>query len=117
MFKYLTPALLMIAFVTGCKKNSIATNVPPCIDAEIKKIENDTHPYIREVVEYFFEGKTVYAFEPDEHVISDAPTVIKDSTCNNVCSVGGYGISDVTRCNGVKFYDNAMKKRVIWEKK
>lgn len=117
MHKHIAKALLLITIIAGCKKNDIAGDVPSCIRTEIENIKDDPDRYyIGKVSEYVFMGRNVYAFEPDDRVM-DAGTAIKDSACNTICSVGGFGGPDIMLCNGAKFYDNAVFKRDIWKKK
>ena len=67
------------------------------------------------VDEYEFQGKTVYAFVPDNSM-ADAATEIKDGNCTTLCSVGGFGGPAINQCNGVAFFPNATFKRNIWRK-
>lgn len=117
MYKHIIKAILITIIIVGCKKENIAKDVPSCIRAEIENVEDDANRYISKVSEYIFQGRTVYAFEEDGSIIADASTAIKDSACNVICSVGGLAGPNLTLCNGVKFYENAVFKRVIWEKK
>jgi len=69
------------------------------------------------VKEYMFQGKLVYAFEPDTKRIADGSTGIIDADCNTLCSVGGFAGPANNRCNGANFFTDAVYKRTIWEKK
>lgn len=98
----------------SCSKENIASNTPACIRQEIKSNENTWR--IGSVDEYFFQNRLVYAFSPDDRIIADGATEIKDEFCNSLCSVGGYGVSNVNMCNGDDFYQTAILKRNIWKK-
>jgi len=69
------------------------------------------------VKEYEFQGKLVYAFEPDTRKIADGSTTIKDGNCNTLCNVGGFGGMAINQCNGGNFFKESVYKRTIWEKK
>lgn len=69
------------------------------------------------VKEYEFQGKLVYAFEPDTRRIADGSTTIKDAGCKTLCNVGGFGGMAINQCNGGNFFKEAVYKRPIWEKK
>ncbi|MFT3705439.1 MAG: hypothetical protein QM802_23930 [Agriterribacter sp.] len=116
MRKHIIPSLLAICIIAGCKKKDIIEGVPSCINTKVENIKDDPNQYyIGKVSEYLFQGNIVYTFEPDDRIM-DAGTVIINTSCDTVCNVGGYGGPDVVLCNGVKFYDNAVLKRTIWEK-
>lgn len=117
MHKHIVKSVLLIIIITGCIKEDIAHDIPSCIHNDIEKIMDDRNSYIGKVSEYIFDGRTVYTFEPDGRIIADASTLVKSAACDTICHIGGYGGPDVTLCNGVKFYDNALLKRVIWERK
>ena len=72
---------------------------------------------IGRVEEYQFQNKLVYAFQPDEKKIADGATTIKDSDCNTICHIGGFGGPSVNRCNGENFFQLAVLKRTVWKKK
>jgi len=72
---------------------------------------------IGRVEEYLFQGKLVYAFQPDETKIADGSTTVKDADCNILCHIGGFGGPSVNLCNGENFFQLAVLKRTIWKKK
>ena len=109
--------LLLVA--TACTKNKpdIASNTPECIKNEIEENVENSNWAIGSVEEYRFQYKTVYAFLPDDKIIADASTQIKDSDCQLLCQVGGFGGPGVNMCNGDNFYQSATLVRVIWKKR
>ncbi len=100
----------------SCKKDGIATGIPSCIKENIEANKNRTDWFVGNVEEYTFQGKQVYAFNPDSKVIADGSTTILTSECNQICQVGGYGGPSINLCNGENFYQNAVLVRVIWNK-
>ena len=69
------------------------------------------------VKEYQYQGKIVYAFEPDGRRIKDGTTMIKDGECNALCNVGGFAGPSNNQCLGGNFFKDAVYKRTIWERK
>lgn len=102
---------------TSCKKSGIVSDIPPCIYKEIADNKNNDDWSTGSVEEYLFQNKIVYAFNPDNTIIADGATIIKDSNCNVLCSVGGFGGPSVNMCNGENFFQVATIKRTIWIKK
>ncbi len=71
--KFIATCLIFIAIISaGCKKHSVADGTPGCIR---HKIESDRNK-IGSVEEYEFQGKVVYAFQPDGNVIADGATTV-----------------------------------------
>jgi hypothetical protein len=93
MKSFLLAAFCMILIATACTKQKpyIASNTPECIHDEIENNQENSNWMIGSVEEYRFQNKIVYAFLPDEEVIADAATEIKDSDCKLLCQVGGFG--------------------------
>lgn len=114
--KVLNYSLLLtaITFFVSCKKD-IASDTPRCICNEINNSGNQWKT--GSVDEYLFQNRLVYAFSPDNKIVVDASTVIKDENCNKICSVGGFGGPNINLCNGVNFSQIAVFKRNIWKKK
>lgn len=98
----------------SCNKD-IAADTPGCIRREINSHGKNWET--GSVDEYFFQNRLVYAFAPDGNIIADGSTVIKDETCNQLCTVGGFGGPQVNQCNGENFFQTAVFKRNIWKKK
>jgi hypothetical protein len=78
--------------------------------------KDDRNWGVGQVEEYKFQGKLVYAFQPDNRIIADGATRVVSTECTNICSVGGFGGPAVNLCNGENFYQNAMLVREIWNK-
>jgi hypothetical protein len=100
------------------KVSQILLQIPAeCIKNEIEENVENSNWAIGSVEEYRFQFKTVYAFLPDDKIIADASTQIKDSDCQLLCQVGGFGGPGVNICNGDNFYQSATLVRVIWKKR
>jgi hypothetical protein len=106
--------LFLIVVCQSCDKDNIAANTPACIRQEIKN--NEKTWGVGSVDEYLFQNRVVYAFSPDEKVIADGTTEIKDEFCNSLCIIGGFGGPNINMCNGDNFYQTAVLKRNIWKK-
>ena len=101
----------------SCHNPDIASGVPKCIYKEISQNSNTEEWMVGSVKEYEFQGRTVYAFEPDTRRIADGATAIRDAQCNVLCSIGGFAGPRNSQCNGGNFFKEAVYKRTIWEKK
>ncbi len=108
--------LTTVFFVASSCNKDIASNIPDCIKKEIKSNRSKNDWIVGSVEEYLFQGKLVYAFNPDNKIIADGSSIIKDGACNTICSVGGFGGPNVDFCNGDRFNQTAILKRTIWEK-
>ena len=109
--------LLLLAAACTKHKPDIASNTPQCIKNEIEENYDNSNWTIGSVEEYRFQLKTVYAFLPDERIIADAATQIRDGDCQLLCEVGGFGGPGINLCNGDNFFQSATLVRVIWEKR
>jgi len=117
MKKLFIVVLVLIAVMqTACEKSAVASGVPGCIKKNIEDNKNEPSWYTNKVEEYRFQGRLVYAFEPDTRIIADASTTILTDDCSQLCDVGAYGGPDVNLCNGENFFQNAVSVRVIWQK-
>jgi len=99
----------------SCNKD-ISSNIPDCIKNEIKANKLKKDWYVGSVEEYSFQGKLVYSFNPDNKIVVDGSSFIKDGACKTICSVGGFGGPNVDSCNGDRFNQTAIFKRTIWKK-
>ncbi|HEX8333359.1 MAG TPA: hypothetical protein VF622_12085 [Segetibacter sp.] len=110
--------LSLVAVVTfyGCDKSVVQLGTPSCIKQLIWANKINPNWRVEKVEEYEFQGKLVYAFQPDHKRIADGATRIVSADCKQLCYVGGFGGPDITLCNGVNFYQNAVLKREIWSK-
>ena len=102
---------------TSCHNPHIASGIPKCIYKEINQKTKSGEWIVGSVKEYEFQGKLVYAFEPDISKINDGATTVKDADCNSLCDVGGFAGQRNNQCNGGNFFKEAVYKRTIWEKK
>jgi hypothetical protein len=117
MKKWYFIIFVSLTTVLSCQKGkiAIASNTPDCIRWQIEQIVADPNAIIGAVDEYSFQGKTVYAFEPDNKVIADGSTQVVDTDCKTLCSVGGFGGPSINLCNGENFYQKAVLIRNIWK--
>ena len=107
---------LVLVFIS-CKKSDIASGIPACIYKEIADNKHNPDWSTGSVEEYLFQNKIVYSFNPDNTIIADGASIIKDSNCTMLCSLGGFGGPAINMCNGEIFFQVAVLKRTIWKKK
>lgn len=113
---FISICLFAIIYVAvGCK-HSGSNDVPKCIQAILDANKSNTNWEVGKVEEYEFQGKKVYAFQPDARIITDGATTILSANCDTLCSVGGFGGTAVNLCNGENFFEKSVLKRKIWEK-
>lgn len=109
------PAAILLLVIFSCKKSEIASGIPACIRKEISVHKNDPGWSVTSVKEYLFQNKLVYGF--DHGLIADGQLEIKDESCHTICNVGGFAGPAVNICNGENFFQAAVLKRTIWERK
>ncbi len=115
MKKIILYGIMYALLLSSCRKNKdIASGTPKCVSNEIAANKDNMNWEVGNIDEYTFQGKTVYAFEPDEKVIADGFTAIKDGSCKTICNLGG--IAGFMNCNGENFYQEAKLQRNIWKK-
>lgn len=108
---------ILLVPAASCKTGyGIASDTPRCLYNEIANNQKNDDWMIGRVEEFLFQGKLVYAFQPDEKRIRDGATTIKDGNCNTICHIGGFGGPSVNLCNGENFFQSAVLKRTIWKK-
>ena len=117
MKQVILSSLCFVIVCSACHNPDIASGVPKCIYKEIDDNGKNAEWYVGSVKEYQFQGKTVYAFEPDIRRIADGATTIKDSNCNTMCNVGGFAGPANNQCVGGNFFKDAVYRRTIWTKK
>jgi len=100
----------------GCKSSHNNGNIPGCIQSIIDANKKNANWEVGRVEEYEFQGKMVYAFQPDARIITDGATTILTANCDTLCHVGGFGGPAVNLCNGENFFQKSVLKRKIWEK-
>jgi len=115
LFPVIISCFLLIG--TSCHNPHIASGIPKCIYKEINQNAKSGDWIVGSVKEYEFQGKLVYAFEPDISKINDGATTVKDEDCNSICDVGGFAGQQNNKCNGGNFFKEAVYKRTIWVKK
>ncbi len=109
-------AVHLLLLTVSCSKTIIASGTPYCIKKYIEENKDKDNWYVGSVEEFRYQGKLVYAFNPDNKIIADGSTFIKTGECNSLCSVGGYGGPAINLCNGDNWFQQAELVRVIWEK-
>lgn len=110
-------SLILFFLFASCRNPDIASGIPSCIYKEINTGSRNADWFVGSVKEYQFQGRMVYAFEPDIRRIADGSTTIKDNDCNTLCNVGGFAGPANNQCLGGNFFKDAVYKRTIWEKK
>src|SRR5262245_23832196 len=116
MKRVFLPILLLIV-LASCRHKEIAAGTPKCIYKYITEHSKDPEWMVGSVKEFEFQGRLVYAFEPDTRKIADGSTTVRDGNCNALCDVGGFGGLANNQCNGGNFFKESVYKRTIWEKK
>lgn len=110
---------LIFAFfcATACNKSISrdANSTPLCIVEDIESNKNKNWD-VKEIKEYNFQSKQVYAYLPDSTVIVGGTTRVVNSSCDVVCFIGGTGVLNGDQCNGESFLQKATFVRVIWKK-
>ena len=109
-------SLAVIVTFASCEKSLIAAGTPSCIKKMILDNKDDRNWEVGKVEEYKFQGKLVYALQPDNRMIADGATRVVSNDCVSICSVGGFGGPAVNLCNGENFFQNAILIREIWNK-
>jgi len=114
LVKRTTMVLLFTSLMLSCTKDMVDLTAPECVNETIDQSQHDDYGFSAATT-YLFQGNIVYVFTPS-WLLSDAATVIFDGNCNLLCSIDGYSGPTKNLCNGVNFYDNATKQKVIWSK-
>ncbi len=109
-------AVCCVGAISSCRKTALPSDSPACIRANIQDNENDPGWAVGQITQYRYQGKMVYAFEPDNRIIADASTEVRSDDCKPLCSVGGFGGPEVNLCNGDSFFEKAELIRVLWTK-
>lgn len=104
-------ALSLVLTLQACTEKHCVSN---CIEWKIEELKKDNSIPIGKVDEYSYKGKTVYVFEDDHNVISDAGARVVDANCQDICYLGG--IASIVMCNGHKFYEVAVYKRTLFRR-
>ncbi len=97
--------ILVLVGATACERFPKGT--PSCIKKEIRKNKD----CVKKVVEYEYQGKTVYLFEP--FATPACSYIVYDENCNYLCSPSG-GISGKGDGKCPDFNETAIKKETIW---
>jgi hypothetical protein len=119
MKRFILP-LFLLGLTTvslSCRKTDIASGIPHCIYKKINENKNNPNGELGSVDEYEFQGSLVYAFSPDGRIIADGASEIWNSSCQMICTVGGFAGPMMQLCNGEYFFPTATFKRNIWTKK
>ncbi|RPD45313.1 hypothetical protein DNI29_18170 [Hymenobacter sediminis] len=114
MKKALYPMLAADLFLSACDETDIAKGTPSCIRQSVINLERESVCDDGvSVNEYFFQGKTVYVFNPG-NCIADGSSEVLDADCNRLGFLGGFGGNTVN--DGQVFFSTAEFRRTIWEK-
>lgn len=105
--------LLIISLLTlmGCEK--IDKNCPDCILKKTREfIKGQTCDTGASVSEWLFQGESVYMFA-DGTCGADFGASVLNQDCGFIGNLGGF--AGVSKINGVDFYQNATRIRIIWQ--
>jgi len=109
--KRLLFALLVLVFITGCRKNCIDGS--ECLQTKIEQFRlNVICPEGASIKEYTFQDNTVYVFD-QTGCMADGWANVWDKNCNLLGMLGG--MAGFSKINGVAFYDNATYVQTVWE--
>ncbi|RPD45312.1 hypothetical protein DNI29_18165 [Hymenobacter sediminis] len=100
--------------LSACDETDIEKGTPSCVRQKIINLAriSTCKEGGASVLEYTFQGQTVYSFNPDKCAVSGAE--ITDENCNTLGYIGGRGFVVNLKINGEPF-SNAKYKRTIWE--
>ncbi|ALJ00735.1 hypothetical protein DC20_19315 [Rufibacter tibetensis] len=97
---------------SGCELVEIEKGVPRCVEKSIKRFSKTAcHDDGANVMEYSFQGKTVYVFDMGT-CGADLSSQVIDSECNELGRLGG--ITGNTQIGGVEF-STATFIRTVWQ--
>jgi hypothetical protein len=106
-------ALGTVLLLWSCEKSDLPGNLPNCVKTEVEKFQDDQKNCDNaSVIEFKFQGETVYVLSQGNCIADGGATVINNS-CEEVCFLGGF--AGITDCNGENFYETATEVQVIWE--
>ncbi|MDB4728280.1 hypothetical protein OAF63_05775 [Saprospiraceae bacterium] len=106
-------ALTSILFFGSCDKDDLPGDLPSCVKSKVEDFQSDQKNCDNaSVIEYEFQGQTVYVLSQG-NCISDGGATVINSACEDVCFLGG--IAGITDCNGEEFHTVATQTQVIWQ--
>lgn len=115
MKKALYPVLAATLCLSACDEADIEKGTPSCVRQKIINLarnSSDCEEGGASVLEYTFQGRTVYSFNPNNCSVSGA--AITDENCNTLGYIGGRGFVVNLKING-ELFSNAEYKRTIWK--
>ncbi|WP_139923769.1 hypothetical protein [Hymenobacter sp. DG01] len=108
--------LILVATLTlaACDEADIEKGTPSCVRQKTINLARAStcQEGGASVVEYTFQGQTVYSFNPGQCSVVGAE--ITDGNCNTLGYIGGRGFVVNLKING-ELFSNAVYKRTIWE--
>lgn len=105
-------SILSIAVNCSCNKLDIEKGTPKCVENMIKDYDKSSACDDAKVLEYSFQGNTVYTFEPGT-CMDDEQTTVINANCDELGYLGGIDGNQII--NGENF-SSAKFLRTIWEK-
>lgn len=112
--KHLMIKVLFFSIVAAvdCEDLDLPKDTSRCIKKRIRKFARTASCDLgAEVESVYFQGKVVYIFNPG-NCGADMSTLVVDSDCHEVCSLGGFTGNVV--CNGDSLYKEATNRQVVW---
>ena len=110
---YLQQALLIISLITllGCEE--IDRDCPDCILKKTREfVKRPICDTGASVTEWLFQGVYVYVFDEGD-CGADIGVSVFNQNCEFLAYLGDF--AGITNINGVEFYPNATKTKVIWK--
>lgn len=103
--------LSVMLFSFQCEKDNQDSDIPKCLEDIITQLEKEDCPSVGTVVQYTFQGKTVFVINP-KTCGADLTSAVIDEECNTICQLGGI-IGNIT-CEGVNFMDHATDEKQVY---
>lgn len=102
---------LIIILSFQCEMDDSSPDIPECLRLKIEHLEKEDCPSVGRVLQYRFQGKTVFVIEP-KNCGADFTSEIIDEDCNTLCYLGG--IIGNVECEGQIFLDHATKEKQVY---
>lgn len=107
-------AIITVLLIAACEKSTIPDTTPSCIKQAMTDGQINGFA-IGKIMSYSYQGDTVFLMEPPS-LTADAPNLVYDKKCNQICSVGGFISPNLTLCNGDIFSNKAIFIKTVWTK-
>lgn len=103
--------IALMSIVAGCSKSESEKSTPLCIQKKIETFaKTEACDSLANVMEYKFQGNTVYVFNPGT-CGADMTSEVVDQNCTSLGFL--HGIAGITEINGEDF-SNAIYINTLW---